>query len=69
MFNVKNRWAFITGASRGIGKLSAVFMAKQGCNLVLHARKIENLSDIEAEAKACGVEVKKVACELISCTC
>ena len=64
MFNVKNRWAFITGASRGIGKLSAVFMAKQGCNLILHARKIENLSDVETEAKAYGVEVKKVACEL-----
>ena len=33
MVNVKGRWALITGAARGIGYLSAKFMAEQGCNL------------------------------------
>lgn len=42
MVNVKGKWALITGASRGIGYLTALFMADQGCNLVLHARKEEN---------------------------
>ena len=38
MVDVKGKWAFITGASRGIGYLSAKFMAENGCNLILHAR-------------------------------
>lgn len=33
MIDLKGKWVLITGASRGIGKLSAQFMAKQGCNL------------------------------------
>ena len=39
MVDVKSRWALITGASRGIGYQAALFMARQGCNLVLHGRK------------------------------
>ena len=35
MYQVKGRWALITGAARGIGYLTALFMAKQGCNLIL----------------------------------
>ena len=42
MVNVKGRWALITGASRGIGRLTALFMAEQGCNLILHSRKLEH---------------------------
>ena len=41
MVNVNGKWALITGASRGIGYLTAKFMAKQGCNLILHARTLE----------------------------
>ncbi len=33
MVDLKGRWAFITGASRGIGYLAAIFMAKQGCSI------------------------------------
>lgn len=33
MINVKGNWALITGASRGVGYQTAIFMAKQGCNL------------------------------------
>ena len=38
MVDVKGKWAFITGAARGIGYLSAKFMAERGCNLILHSR-------------------------------
>ena len=49
MLNVKGRWALVTGAARGIGYGAAVFMAQQGCNLVLHARKAEHLKKVFAE--------------------
>lgn len=64
MVNVKGRWALITGASRGIGYLTALFMAKQGCNLILHSRKPENTEKVLSEVKALGVEAYTVSAEL-----
>ena len=64
MTNVKGKWALLTGASRGIGYLSAIFMAKQGCNLVLHSRKAEHCEKVLAEVMALGVEAYVVEAEL-----
>ena len=64
MINVRGKWTFITGASRGIGRLSAVFMAKQGCNLILHSRKKEHLNDVINEIKPFSVDVFCVEAEL-----
>lgn len=64
MVNVKGKWALITGASRGIGYLSAIFMAKLGCNLVLHSRSEEHCAKVLDEVKALGVEAYVVTAEL-----
>ena len=64
MVNVKGKWAFITGASRGIGYLSALFMASQGCNLVLHSRSANHSKKVLEEVKAKGVEAYAVEAEL-----
>lgn len=64
MVNVKGKWALITGASRGIGYLTSIFMAKQGCNLVLHSRKKEHTTKVIEEVKALGVEAIAVSAEL-----
>ena len=64
MINVKGKWALITGASRGIGYLTTLFMADMGCNLVLHSRKPENTEKVLQEVKAKGVEAYAVSAEL-----
>ncbi len=64
MVDVKGKWALITGASRGIGKLSAEFMAERGCNLILHSRSLEHTKALAENLKAKGIEVKCVAAEL-----
>lgn len=64
MISVKGKWALITGSSRGIGKLSAVFMAQQGCNLILHSRKKEHNSETASLCRKEGVEVYLVEAEL-----
>lgn len=64
MVDVKGKWALITGASRGIGYLSALFMAEQGCNLILHGRTKEHCEKVLAEVKAKGVEAYTVEAEL-----
>ena len=64
MVNVKDKWALITGAARGIGYLSSLFMADQGCNLILHSRDISHTAPLEEEVKAKGVKCHSVAADL-----
>lgn len=64
MVEVKGKWALITGASRGIGRLAALFMAERGCNLILHGRTLEHCEKVLEEVKAKGVEAYAVAAEL-----
>lgn len=64
MVDVKGKWALITGASRGIGYLAALFMAERGCNLVLHGRKITHCQKVIDEVKKFGVECYAVEAEL-----
>lgn len=64
MVDIKNRWALVTGASRGIGYLTALFLADQGCNLVLHSRDIAHTDKILNEVTAKGVEAYAVSAEL-----
>lgn len=64
MVDVKGRWALITGASRGIGYLTSLFMAEQGCSLVLHSRKLENTNKVLQEVKAKGVQAYAFSAEL-----
>ena len=64
MVDVRGKWALITGASRGIGRLTALFMAEQGCNLILHSRKLEGTAELLEEVMAKGVDAYSVAAEL-----
>ncbi len=55
----------ITGASRGIGKAIALYLAKNGYNLVLHCSKNpERLNDLKAEVLSFGVECRTLAFDI-----
>ncbi|MBN2878917.1 MAG: SDR family oxidoreductase [Clostridia bacterium] len=60
MTDTKGKWALITGASRGIGREIALFMAEQGCNLILHSRKIAGTEEIKKKSEFFGVKVYSV---------
>lgn len=64
MTNIKGKWALVTGASRGMGRQAALFLAQQGCNVVLHSRSLEHTAGLLEEIKALGVEGYAVAAEL-----
>ncbi len=64
MVDIKNRWVLITGASRGIGYLTAQFLADKGANLILHSRDIKHTEKLLEEVKAKGVEAYAVSAEL-----
>ena len=64
MYQVKGKWALITGAARGIGYLTAQFMADQGCNLILHSRDLAHTERILGEVRGKGVLAHAVAADL-----
>lgn len=64
MVDVKGRWALVTGASRGIGRLAAIFLAEHGCNIVALGRKKEHSEKLIEELKTLGVEAYAVEAEL-----
>ena len=64
MYQAKGKWALITGAARGIGYLTALFMARQGCNLILHSRELSHTEKVLSQVKALGVSAYAVAADL-----
>lgn len=63
MVDVKGKWALVTGASRGIGKLAAQFLAERGCNLIVHSRTLSASEKTAKELRALGVNTLAVAAE------
>ena len=64
MYQVKGKWALITGASRGIGRLTAEFMASMGCNLILHSRDLSHTESLLEKVRGMGVSARAVAADL-----
>lgn len=66
MTELTNKWALITGASRGVGLRIARALADQGCKLIVHSRKAEHTEDLLSELQSTGSEVHALAAELDS---
>jgi len=64
VIDIANKWALITGASRGIGRQVALALADKGCNLVLHSRKNQHTDSAAIEVKSKGVQVLQLEAEL-----
>ncbi|MFD0692107.1 SDR family oxidoreductase [Actinomadura fibrosa] len=58
---LKGKTALITGASRGIGKATAVALAAEGANVVLSSRKQDALDEVAKEIRAEYPEVGVLA--------
>ena len=50
--SIKRKNILITGTSSGLGKGMALEFAKQGCNLALCARRVENLEELKQQIHA-----------------
>lgn len=64
MIELKDKWALVTGASRGVGRRVATALAEKGCKLIVHARTLEGTRALVEELHALGCEAHAVAAEL-----
>lgn len=67
----KNKTAFITGASRGIGRAIALRLAKEGANIIIAAKSTEEnpklggtIFSVAEEVDAAGGKAFAVACDI-----
>jgi len=56
MFSLKDKVAFITGASQGIGRATSLFLAQAGAKIGVAARNAEKIRSLVGEIEAAGGE-------------
>jgi NAD(P)-dependent dehydrogenase (short-subunit alcohol dehydrogenase family) len=61
-FDLKDRLALVTGASRGIGKAIAETLAEYGAEVILVSRKIEDLEIAAEEIRGKNRKAAAIAC-------
>ncbi|SOC39316.1 3-ketoacyl-ACP reductase [Ureibacillus acetophenoni] len=64
--SLNGKVAFITGAARGIGKATALHLAKEGVNIGLLARTEATLKDVATEIEGLGVKVAYAVADVSS---
>src|SRR5687768_15315967 len=57
---LQGKTVVITGASSGVGKATALEMARRGAKVVLAARRVKALEELAAECESMGAEAKVV---------
>jgi short-subunit dehydrogenase len=58
--DLRGKTVVITGASSGIGRATAIEMARRGADVVLAARRADRLDEVAAECRAQGVRATTV---------
>lgn len=61
-----NRVAFVTGASRGIGRAIALTLCRQGFDIVVASPEIEKNEEVAAEIRACSGDAMTVNLDVSS---
>lgn len=64
LFDLKDKVALVTGASRGIGESIARTLARQGAHVIVSSRKIEGCEAVAQSIRESGGSAEAVACHI-----
>ena len=64
LFRLDGQTALVTGASRGLGRMFALTLAKAGAAVALAARDMERLADVQREIEAAGGRAAPVSLDV-----
>ncbi len=62
LFNLTEKVALVSGASRGIGAAIAQILAEFGANVILTSRRAENLKEVETAILKSGNQASSMVC-------
>ena len=63
-YNLKNKYALVTGAGKGLGKACAIALAEAGCNLIIISRTKKDLDQVSKIIKKFKVKCKSYTCDI-----
>jgi citronellol/citronellal dehydrogenase len=67
--SLKNKTIFISGASRGIGKAIALRLAKEGANIIIAAKSVEENTKLGGTIYSAAEEVDKAGGQALAVQC
>ena len=65
LFDLTGKTAIVTGGANGIGKATALMLAKSGANIAIGDFKLEDAQKTAKEIEALGVKAIAVACNVL----
>ena len=65
LFDLKGKTAIVTGGANGIGKATALLLAKHGANISIGDFNLEDAKKTAKEIEALGVKAIAVACDVL----
>ncbi len=66
MSNLQDKVVLITGASSGFGEEAALLFAKEGCKVILAARRIDRLQNLAAKIQNAGGEAIAIPVDVMN---
>ena len=63
-FDLAGRIALVTGASRGIGRATALLLARHGATVVVSSRKLDGCEAVAGEVRAAGGRAEALPCHI-----